>query len=120
MSPVKPHGNARLLKAGVAMMWLGCVLVVMPALPADHFANVHEIVLLWQVHWWMKFAGVAALIVGNTLRLIGTQGHPGLPWPLFGRTDILSLVRWSVRKRLLFHRRHPRATAHRRLSLALR
>jgi hypothetical protein len=120
MSPVKRHGSERLRKAGVASMWVGFVLVVMPALPADHFASVHEILLLWKLHWWMKFAGVAALIVGNTLRLIGTQGHPGLPWPLFGRTDNLSLVRWSVRKRLQFHRRHPRVTANRRLALALR
>jgi len=120
MSAARTHGNARLKQAGVSVMWVGIVLVVMPALPADHFANVHEIFVLWQLHWWLKFAGVAALIVGNTLRLIGTQGHPGLPWPLFGRTDILSLVRWSVRKRLQFHRRHPRVTANRRVALALR
>jgi hypothetical protein len=120
MIVAKPHGSERLRKAGVAAMWIGFALVVMPALPADHFANVHEILVLWKMHWWLKFAGVAALIVGNIVRLIGTQGHPGMPWPLFGRIDPFSLARWSVRRRLSFHRRHPRASPRRRLQLALR
>lgn len=120
MSPARPHGNDKLQRAGVSLLWLGFALVVMPALPANPFANVHEIFVLWQMHWWLKFAGVAALIVGNTLRLIGTQGHPGLPWPLFGRFDPFSLARWSVRKRLLFHRRHPRLSSRRRLAASFR
>jgi hypothetical protein len=92
----------------------------MPALPADDFATVHELVVLWQMHWWVKFAGVAALIVGNTLRLIGAQGHPGLPWPLFGKADVFAQARLSVRRRLSFHLRHPGAPSRREFELALR
>jgi nucleoside-diphosphate-sugar epimerase len=50
--------------------------------------------------------------------LVSAAEHPERVQDLHRRfvdagADILSLVRWSVRKRLLFHRRHPRATAHR-------
>lgn len=120
MSPARRHGNEKLRKAGVAAMWVGFALAVMPALPADPFAGVHDILVLWQFHWWLKFAGVAALVLGNIARLIGTQGHAGLPWPPSPRFDPMALARWSVRKRLLFHRRHPGVSQRRRFSAAVR
>jgi hypothetical protein len=79
------HGNATLSRWGVHVMVFGGAFFVLPALlPTDDFAGTHETFLMASRLLWWQFAGVTVLFLGNTLRLIGTQGHPGLPW-LFGR-----------------------------------
>jgi hypothetical protein len=100
MTVLAHHRNEPLRRTGVALMWLGMALVIFPAIPADRLTHVHEIVVLWQLTWWMKFAGVTALMLGNTMRLIGVQGHPGLPFPVWpGRVPPEILAHLALRRR---------------------
>jgi len=120
MTPVPSHRNRTIEKVGVVVMIAGAVAALLPARPADGLENVHEIVVMYSHHWWWWFGGIVSIVIGNTLRLIGLQGHPGLPWPLWGGIDHALLVRLSVRRRILFHRRHPRASLRRRYAAAAR
>lgn len=116
MTTPRRHGNETLRKIGVGVMVIGLVAALLPAPEADKFSTAHE---LWelsgrQLWWW--FGGVTVLAIGNTLRLIGAQGHPGLPWPLFRPVDHDALARRLMRWRFDFHRRHPGFTLRRRFA----
>src|SRR5689334_7091694 len=100
MKSPSPHGNPALHRAGLCAMAVGAALVVVPALPANRLANVHELLTLTQWALSQKYAGVCALMLGNTLRLIGLQVHQGLPWPLVTRGVPPKLVaKMQVRRR---------------------
>ena len=114
MRSLPRHGNEKLRTLGVYVMVVGLVAAVLPAPAADPLADAHEIYAMVARQIWWQSAGWSVVIVGNVMRLIGTQGHPGLPWPLYGQIDTLAMVRWIVRKRLAFHRRHPGVTLRRR------
>jgi hypothetical protein len=133
MRAVPRHQHPRLRRLGVATMVVGGVLVLLPAPPADPLDGPHEIVRLLGDHLWWQFAGVCALFVGNTLRLIGVQGHPGLPWPLFGRKlphDVFAGIQvhrraWENRARIVAGLWRPdperaRSRRRRRIRLAAR
>src|SRR5262245_43204400 len=120
MTTSRRHGNETLRKIGVGVMVIGLVAALLPAPEADKFSTAHE---LWQLSgrqlWWW-FGGITVLAFGNTLRLIGQQGHPGLPWPLFRHVDHDVLARKLMRWRFDFHRRHPGFTLRRRLAAGAR
>jgi hypothetical protein len=88
------HARPRVRRWGSDLMILGGVLFFVPLfLPgADPFADAHELWTMASRHLWWQFAGVAVFVLGNTLRLIGVQGHPGMPWPLIGRRPPPDLV----------------------------
>jgi hypothetical protein len=100
--PGRRHGSAVLERIGWCVMAVGAALVLVPAFPADGLASVHELLEMTQWALWQKFAGCAALMVGNTLRLIGVQGHPGLPWP--GRLPEELVARIALRRRAFENR----------------
>ena len=86
MLKLPSHGNATLHRIGIGMMIVGGVALVLPAPPADPLATAHEIFDLVATHYWWQFWGWAGVIVGNIVRLMGKQGHPGLPLPkLYGK-----------------------------------
>jgi hypothetical protein len=106
------HRHRTLEKAGIVLMVAGAVAVLLPAPPADALADVHEIVQLLSRHYWWQFGGMVALVLGNTLRLIGLQGHPGLPWPLLPRgipPEVAALL--ALRRRAMENRRLALAAA---------
>jgi hypothetical protein len=84
MRPARRHGNPTLQKTGLVVMFAGAVLFLLPAPPADPFATTHELIEMTARHYLWQWAGICVYVVGNTLRLIGKQGHPGLPWPVMG------------------------------------
>ena len=114
MKTPRRHGNETLRRIGVGVMVIGLVAALLPAPAADPFSTVHELYELSGRQLWWWFGGITVLALGNTLRLIGAQGHPGLPWPLFRPVDHDALARWVMRKRFEFHRRHPDFTLRRR------
>lgn len=75
------HGNETLRRIGVAIMVAGFIAILLPAPPADPLASAREIYELVARHYWWQFGGCAGAILGNLVRLIGKQGHPGLPSP---------------------------------------
>ena len=116
MKKPRRHGNETLRKIGVGLMVIGLVAAFCPMPAANPFSTARELVELSGRQLWWWFGGTTVLAFGNTLRLIGTQGHPGLPWPLFRPVDHDALARWVMRKRFEFHRRHPGFTLRRRLA----
>ena len=84
MTPLQYHRHEILRRVGIVLIVAGLA-ALLPAPPAAGDASVHEIAVLYATHAWWWIAGWSAITVGNTLRLIGVQGHPGLPWPLIGR-----------------------------------
>src|SRR6185503_1386000 len=84
MKPVTRHGNATLQRTGLCIMIVGAVLFLLPAPRPDPFATVHELIEMTYRHYMWQCVGMGAYILGNTLRLIGKQGHPGLPLPRVG------------------------------------
>jgi hypothetical protein len=81
MPPATRHGNETLRRIGICVMVGGFVAAVLPALPAPAGAGASEQLDLIEKHLWWQYWGCAAYVVGNLLRLKGTQGHFGLPWP---------------------------------------
>ena len=78
------HRNAALQRTGVAVMIVGAVLFLLPAPRPDPFASAHELFQMTIRQYWWQWVGMGVYVLGNTLRLIGKQGHPGLPWPSVG------------------------------------
>jgi len=87
MQTTRKHGNPRLARIGRDAMIAGATVFFLPlVLPrADGLADAHELVTLAVHHLWWQFAGATIFSLGTTVRLIGIQGHPGLPWPPFMR-----------------------------------
>ncbi len=109
----RPHRHPRLRRAGVLVLVVGAAAFVLPVLPPAPFSS--EMADATQALLWERFGATVLMFVGNLMRLVGEQGHPGLPWPLWGGIDHDALARWIVRKRLSFHRRHPHVTLRRRV-----
>jgi len=95
---------------------------------ADGLADTHELVTLAVYHLWWQFAGATIFSLGTTLRLIGLQGHPGLPWLPFMRRlphDVIASVQlrrraWENRVRALAAPpAPPTGRRRRRIKLAL-
>jgi hypothetical protein len=88
MTPTKPsHAKPKIARWGRHVMLVGAAVFFLPlVLPkADGLADAHE---LWRhvvSHLWWQLAGATVFTLGTTLRLIGLQGHPGLPFPPFMR-----------------------------------
>ena len=100
MTRATKHRSERLERTGYVILAIGAALFLFPALPPDPFATAHDLIVLMEWHWWLKFAGITAVMLGNTLRLIGVQGHPGLPWPLVGpRVPHDLIARIELRRR---------------------
>lgn len=105
MLKLPSHGNETLRRVGVGMMIVGGVALVLPAPPADELATAHELFDLVATHYWWQFWGWACVIVGNIVRLIGKQGHPGLPLPkLYGRLPAELAAPIQLRLRALTNR----------------
>jgi hypothetical protein len=98
MRSVRRHGNPTLQKFGLAVMIVGAVLFVLPAPPPDPFATAHELFEMTIRHYWWQCVGMGVYVLGNTLRLIGKQGHPGLPLPRLG-PSIEVIAAFQLRKR---------------------
>jgi hypothetical protein len=96
---VRRHGSPTLRRWGVYVMIFGGSFFLLPiVLRKDVFLDVHETFSLASRVLWCQFAGVAALVCGNTMRLIGAQGHPGLPF--FGKRAAHELMaRVQLRRR---------------------
>ena len=119
MKRVAPvHRRPGLRKAGIVLIVVGAIVFFAPMPPRDGLDDAARMMALARIAYWKCFAGTALLFLGNVLRLIGEQGHPGLPWPLFRPGNHDALARWIIRRRLAFHRRHPKATPRRRLAAA--
>lgn len=102
------HGNERLRQAGICLMVGGLVAAVLPPLAAPFGTTEHEFYELIASHLWWQFGGWTACVTGNLVRLVGVQGHPGLPWP--GRRLPPELVaRLELRKRAFENRAKARA-----------
>jgi hypothetical protein len=99
---VRRHGSKVLETVGWCLIAVGAALVFVPAFPADRLASVHELLALAQWALWQKYAGFAAIVIGNVLRLVGVQGHPGLPWP--GRLPEELVARIQLRRRAFENR----------------
>jgi len=84
MRAANRHVHPTLQKTGLVVMIVGAVLFLLPAPPPDPFATVHELFEMTIRHYWWQCVGMGVYVLGNTLRLIGKQGHPGLPWPVMG------------------------------------
>jgi hypothetical protein len=118
------HGNATLQKTGVVVMIVGAVLFLLPAPPPDPFATAHELFQMTIRHYYWQCVGMGVYVLGNTLRLIGKQGHPGLPWPMIGPpievVASLQLRRraWENRMKALSAPPVPRTPRRRRFKLA--
>jgi hypothetical protein len=111
-----PPRHPRLRRVGIVLLVLGAIVFFAPLPPVDSMDAAARVISAARWGLWMKFAGTVILFVGNVLRLLGEQGHPGLPWPLLRGVDHDALSRWIVRKRFAFHKRHPNATPLRRLA----
>jgi len=104
MRTVTRHGNPKLARWGADAMIAGAVIFFLPlVLPrADGLADAHELVTAAVHHLWWQFAGASVFSAGSTLRLIGIQGHPGLPWPSFLRSlppDLVATIQLRRRAR---------------------
>jgi hypothetical protein len=105
-------------------MIVGAVLFLLPAPKPDPFATAHELFEMTIRHYWWQCVGMGVYVLGNTLRLIGKQGHPGLPWPRLGApievVASLQLRRraWENRMRALAAPAAPPAPRRRRFKLA--
>lgn len=115
MLKVPSHGNDTVRRAGVGLMIVGGVALILPAPPADPLATAHEIFDLVATHYWWQFWGWAGVILGNIVRLIGKQGHPGLPLPkLYGKLPAELAAPIQLRLRALKNRAEALAEAARK------
>ncbi len=110
----KSHRRPWLVQLGRDVMFAGAAVFFLPLLlpKADGLANAHELWRLAGHHLWWQFAGVSVFTLGNMLRLVGVQGHVGLPWPPIGRHlphDLVAGI--QIRRRASQNRTAARAEA---------
>jgi hypothetical protein len=88
----------------------GFVAAILPPLAAPFGATEHEFYDLIARHLWWQFGGWTACVLGNLVRLVGVQGHPGLPWPgRRGRVPFELIALVQLRRRAFENRAKARS-----------